>query len=213
MRQSNNHLEAESTTRRAAPLSPHDYYATLKIQQGRLKAAMRRMGIRTASELARLAGTTATEVGKYLNFKRSPMCKSTPNGSEMRWRRPVVNICKVLGESPESLFPQHLQHEVSTNSISSYIHHAQLEGRTEGPLLPSDTTARSEATQILNDVLDTLTEREQSIIRRRWLDGMTLAAAGKEIGVSRERARQIEAKAFRKLHHPSRMDKLAEAWR
>lgn len=66
----------------------------------------------------------------------------------------------------------------------------------------------------LMDVLQTLTAREAQIITKRYgLDGMgqhTLEELGKEMGVTRERIRQIEQKALRKLRHPSRSRKLKD---
>lgn len=54
-------------------------------------------------------------------------------------------------------------------------------------------------------VRNTLTEREQRVCQLRWVNGMTLEAIAKECGVTRERIRQIEAKACRKLTHPARL--------
>jgi RNA polymerase primary sigma factor len=63
-------------------------------------------------------------------------------------------------------------------------------------------------------VLDTLTEREQNVLRLRFglNDGRTrtLEEVGHEFGVTRERIRQIEAKALRKLRHPSRSKQLKD---
>jgi RNA polymerase primary sigma factor len=77
---------------------------------------------------------------------------------------------------------------------------------------PSDAAEYMMLTEQLNEVLDTLTEREQKVIRLRFgLDdgrARTLEEVGKEFNVTRERIRQIEAKALRKLHHPSRSKKL-----
>ena len=66
----------------------------------------------------------------------------------------------------------------------------------------------------LEEVLGTLTEREQKVLRLRFgLDdgrARTLEEVGKEFNVTRERIRQIEAKALRKLRHPSRSRKLKD---
>ena len=77
---------------------------------------------------------------------------------------------------------------------------------------PSDAAEYLMLTEQLNEVLDTLTEREQKVIRLRFgLDdgrARTLEEVDKQFNVTRERIRQIEAKALRKLHHPSRSKKL-----
>lgn len=52
--------------------------------------------------------------------------------------------------------------------------------------------------------ISTLTEREETVIRLRFKDKLTLENVGKQIGTTRERARQIEAKALRKMRHPDR---------
>ena len=66
----------------------------------------------------------------------------------------------------------------------------------------------------LDDVLDTLTDREKRVLELRFGMGdgrpRTLEEVGKEFGVTRERIRQIEAKALRKLRHPSRSKKLKD---
>jgi RNA polymerase primary sigma factor len=66
----------------------------------------------------------------------------------------------------------------------------------------------------LDNVLDTLTDREKRVLELRFgiEDGRprTLEEVGKEFGVTRERIRQIEAKALRKLRHPSRSKKLKD---
>jgi RNA polymerase primary sigma factor len=77
---------------------------------------------------------------------------------------------------------------------------------------PSEMTAYSMLKDRLRDVLDTLTERERAVLDYRFglTDGYsrTLEEVGREFNVTRERIRQIEAKALRKLRHPTRMRKL-----
>jgi len=77
---------------------------------------------------------------------------------------------------------------------------------------PSEMTAYSLLKERLKDVLGTLTEREQQVLNLRFglADGYsrTLEEVGKQFNVTRERIRQIEAKALRKLRHPTRIRKL-----
>lgn len=80
--------------------------------------------------------------------------------------------------------------------------------------VPAEAAAFTLLKEQLVDVLDTLTDREQKVLRLRFgLDdgrARTLEEVGKEFNVTRERIRQIEAKALRKLRHPSRSRKLKD---
>jgi RNA polymerase primary sigma factor len=80
--------------------------------------------------------------------------------------------------------------------------------------VPADAAAFTLLKEQLVEVLDTLTDREQKVLRLRFgLDdgrARTLEEVGKEFNVTRERIRQIEAKALRKLRHPSRSRKLKD---
>ena len=79
---------------------------------------------------------------------------------------------------------------------------------------PADAAAFSLLKEQLNEVLNTLNERERVVLRLRFgiLDGKasTLEEVGSQFNVTRERIRQIEAKALRKLRHPSRSKKLKD---
>lgn len=79
---------------------------------------------------------------------------------------------------------------------------------------PAEAAAFELLKEQLEDVLDTLTEREENVLRLRFglNDGRmrTLEEVGKMFGVTRERIRQIEAKALRKLRHPSRSKRLKD---
>jgi len=81
-------------------------------------------------------------------------------------------------------------------------------------LAPVDAASRQMLKEQMNDVLDTLTERERQVLELRFglEDGRsrTLEEVGKAFGVTRERIRQIEAKALRKLRHPTRARKLRD---
>ena len=92
-------------------------------------------------------------------------------------------------------------------SIGSFVE----DERTPGP---SDATANAMLAEALKEILDTLTEREADVLRMRFgmYDGRThtLEEVGQIFGVTRERIRQIENKAIRKLRHPSRAKKIRD---
>ena len=80
--------------------------------------------------------------------------------------------------------------------------------------VPADAAAFTMLREQLNEILETLTEREQKVLKLRFglEDGKarTLEEVGKEFNVTRERIRQIEAKALRKLRHPSRSKRIKD---
>jgi RNA polymerase primary sigma factor len=84
----------------------------------------------------------------------------------------------------------------------------------EDALAPADAAAYSLLREQLSEVLDTLTDRERKVLELRFglEDGhqRTLEEVGQEFGVTRERIRQIEAKALRKLRHPTRSKRLKD---
>ena len=92
-------------------------------------------------------------------------------------------------------------------SIGSFVE----DERTPGP---ADATSNALLAEALKDILDTLTEREADVLRMRFgmYDGRThtLEEVGQTFGVTRERIRQIENKAIRKLRHPSRAKKIKD---
>ena len=78
---------------------------------------------------------------------------------------------------------------------------------------PEETARFAETQRLLRDHVDSLVPREARVIRRRFgidCDEHTLEEVGKEFGVTRERIRQIEAKALRKLRHPDRLERLRD---
>ena len=92
-------------------------------------------------------------------------------------------------------------------SIGSFVE----DERTPGP---ADATSNAMLAEALKEILDTLTEREADVLRMRFgmFDGRThtLEEVGQNFGVTRERIRQIENKAIRKLRHPSRAKKIKD---
>ena len=116
----------------------------------------------------------------------------------------VVEIQKIA-QDPVSL--ESPVGEEDESKISDFVEDESIKS-------PTDSTAQDILKAQLLQVIETLTPREQKVIRLRYgLDdnhARTLEEVGKEFNVTRERIRQIEAKALRKLRHPNRSKKLQD---
>ena len=119
----------------------------------------------------------------------------------------VETINKLIRVSRQLL--QELGREPTPEEIA-----AELDMPVDRVPVPAEAAAQTLLKEQLDEVLSTLTEREQKVLRLRFgmSDGRarTLEEVGKEFDVTRERIRQIEAKALRKLRHPSRSRKLRD---
>ena len=118
---------------------------------------------------------------------------------------PEEKIRKILKISKEPISMETPIGDVDDSHLGDFI-------EDSATLAPTDAALFSSLRFITKDVLDTLTPREAKVLRMRFGIEMntdhTLEEVGKQFDVTRERIRQIEAKALRKLRHPSRSDKL-----
>jgi len=115
---------------------------------------------------------------------------------------PVDKVRKVLRTSKD---PVSLESPVSGDDEDSILGDF-IEDKTA--VMPSDATLYSKLKEVTTSMLSSLTPREERVLRMRFGIGMatdhTLEEVGKQFSVTRERIRQIEAKALRKLQHPKR---------
>ena len=120
---------------------------------------------------------------------------------------PVERVREILKISQEPVSLETPIGEEEDSHLGDFI-------QDENVPVPADAAAFTLLKEQLVEVLGTLTEREQKVLRLRFgLDdgrARTLEEVGKEFQVTRERIRQIEAKALRKLRHPSRSRKLKD---
>jgi RNA polymerase primary sigma factor len=130
----------------------------------------------------------------------------------------VEEIAEKMGITPDKV--QNIQ-RIAKEPISLEAHVGEEEDSSLGDfisdpnaLTPHEYMLKEMVNQTLDEVLETLTDREEKVLRLRYglFDGKnhTLEEVGREFGVTRERIRQIEAKALRKLRSPSRQNKLRE---
>lgn len=153
--------------------------------------------VETINRLVRVSRQLLQELG------REPVPEEIAARADMQVDR-VREIMKVSQE-PVSLETPIGEEEDS--HLGDFIQDDQV-------AVPADAATFTMLHEQLMEVLDTLTEREQKVLKLRFgLDDgrpRTLEEVGKEFNVTRERIRQIEAKALRKLRHPSRSKKLKD---
>ena len=131
----------------------------------------------------------------------------TPEEIAEQMNMPVERVREILKISQEPVSLETPIGEEEDSHLGDFI-------QDDNVPVPADAAAFTLLKEQLVEVLGTLTEREQKVLRLRFgLDdgrARTLEEVGKEFNVTRERIRQIEAKALRKLRHPSRSRKLKD---
>jgi RNA polymerase primary sigma factor len=129
----------------------------------------------------------------------------TPEEVSEEINLPVERVRAVLKMAQQPISLQSPVGESDDTSFGDFIPDQSAED-------PSDVTAIALLKEKIRDVLDTLTERERQVLEQRFglVDGYsrTLEEVGRQFKVTRERIRQIEAKALRKMRHPTRIRQL-----
>ncbi|MFR5071207.1 MAG: sigma-70 family RNA polymerase sigma factor [Bianqueaceae bacterium] len=153
--------------------------------------------VETINKLIRVSRQLLQELG------RDP----TPEEIAEELDMPVGKVREILKIAQEPVSLETPIGEEEDSHLGDFIPDTEM-------MIPADAAAFTLLKEQLLDVLGTLTEREQKVLRLRFgLDdgrARTLEEVGKEFNVTRERIRQIEAKALRKLRHPSRSKKLKD---
>ena len=153
--------------------------------------------VETINKLIRVSRQLLQELGR----------EPTPEEIAEEMKMPVDRVREILKISQEPVSLETPIGEEEDSHLGDFI-------QDDNVPVPADAAAFTLLKEQLIEVLGTLTEREQKVLRLRFgLDdgrARTLEEVGKEFNVTRERSRQIEAKALRKLRHPSRSRKLKD---
>lgn len=153
--------------------------------------------VETINKLIRVSRQLLQELGR----------EPTPEEIASELDMPVERVREILKISQEPVSLETPIGEEEDSHLGDFI-------QDDNVPVPAEAAAQTLLKEQLDEVLDTLTEREQKVLRLRFgmNDGRarTLEEVGKEFDVTRERIRQIEAKALRKLRHPSRSRKLRD---
>ncbi len=151
--------------------------------------------IETINKIVRTQRLILTEFGR----------EATPEELAKKLRMPLEKVRKVLKISKEPVSLEKPVGDEEDSSLGDFIEDTKA-------LDPMDQAIKSNLSEATTKILSTLTPREERVLRMRFGVGMntdhTLEEVGLQFSVTRERIRQIEAKALRKLKHPSRSKQL-----
>ena len=151
--------------------------------------------IETINKIVRTQRLILSETGR----------EATPEELSKKLRMPLEKVRKVLKISKEPVSLEKPVGDEEDSSLGDFIEDTKA-------LAPLEQAIKSNLSEATTKILSTLTPREERVLRMRFGVGMntdhTLEEVGLQFSVTRERIRQIEAKALRKLKHPSRSKQL-----
>jgi RNA polymerase primary sigma factor len=153
--------------------------------------------VETMSELIRISRQMLQELGR----------EPTPEEIGQVMKMPTERVREIIKIAQEPISLETPIGEEEDSHLGDFI-------EDQDALAPAEAASFTMLKEQLEGVLETLTPRERKVLRMRFgLDDgrpRTLEEVGQEFGVTRERIRQIEAKALRKLRHPSRSRRLKD---
>lgn len=164
-------------------------------------------------DTAKFLGISVTYYTRLITFKYIPKKGLSQKLSE--------RLFELTGKFPEELFPKpKLVDEVSLNDRKvrdevynlDCVCHVKSGGVKElvSPIEVTELNFDFELKVAVRELLETLNNQQRTVIILRFFGGYTLEEVGEVLGVTRERIRQVEAKALRILRHPSRSRKLKD---
>ena len=174
----------------------NEYLVKVTIRNNLILRQMKKLGIKTQTELAKRAGLQPTTVGLLIGMKKRPLNKLSGE-----WLDSAFALSAALHMEPEELWTEKQRGmALASNSREVSMSEDAVMQLASGDRLEHNVIA----SKLVADALTTLSPRERGIIQARFFDGDTLEEIGNQQGVTREVIRQVEARALRKLKHPSR---------
>ena len=192
-----------------------DYRIEVKVKNNKLLQKIEEAGYATVADFCKAANFQQTVVGLFVNMKRAPINKLTGEYSQS-----FMKIVDFLRCMPEDVFPKaQMQEAMKINKITTKVDISDVQSLTTSlrsiALPPEQKMIFQEARASIQRAMETLTPREQRVLMLRFgfYDGKehTLDEIGKEFNVSKDRIRQIEQKAIRKMKAPNRSKELRKS--
>ncbi len=178
-----------------------DYQITIRVKNQRLIDLMDQAGIPSVAELSRQSQLNQMALGRIANLKTGAFSAKGEVLSS------VSTLCEFFGCIPEDLFPAEVLYQgLNTNNIVLELSYQEIQNQVlESDLNPENLVSLVKDAEFLESLMSSrLSDRENRVVRSRFVDEKTLAAIGNEHDISKERVRQILAKSLRKMRKPLR---------
>ena len=177
-----------------------DYRVTVKVRNNRLINAIAEAGGEPGGKWCSRNGLNYISVNDLINMTASPI------RSDGSLRDVAAHLCDVLGKTPDDLWSAEQIYPLEKNFSDMEMDFEQIQSLTVGGettlLLDVTDIEAQERKTLLSSVLERLSPRRRDVLRMRFEDGLTLDEAGKVLGITGFRVRQIEEDALRRLRHP-----------
>ena len=183
-----------------------EYRVKVSVSNNLLIQAIENAGYKNQSDFSRAIDCNASYINMLCGLRISPMTR------EGEFTKVANQVMEALGACPTDLWTEEqLTMNLKKSSSWSVMGREELNELMNGaPKSLLESVAGQELKKTMDEVRKTLTYKEQQLIGMRFDDDKSLEQIGKELGITKERVRQMEAKALRKLRYPSRSDKLKD---
>ena len=174
-----------------------DYRLQIKVKNAKLARKIEDAGFDSVAAFCRSVNLTQTAVGNCLNLKTSVYCKN------FTVRKTPKTIADYFMCEPEDLFPEEVWYDsISKNEFFKDVSSSQVLNLTAQAKSIPALENMIDMENLVDELLNHVTEREKGILLMRFDDGMTLDEVGVVEGVTGKRVRDIQNKALRKLRNP-----------